>query len=198
MPQSKHVGSSVDRACFAGHKSVMTITDMTNPHADADWTCHTVAVPALTEVRLTAPNNKTWLVDLSVRLSQMDARSFCQSRGGDLLSIKSAEESQAWLDGISYLGWAPVWMGLQAPVRSDSTPALNEYKFVSTGQSMIYSHLSSAAQELSDMWGNDSPMCGALSTKFYGWYFENGLWVPWPCYQILPVACQLGEFGGAG
>lgn len=134
---------------------------------------------------MSGPGGRTWLINFPSTRTQSQARAYCQSQGGDLLTIKSEADTAAIQDALNKFGEAYLWIGIQAAGEA-ITSAPNAWRVLTTNQSLTYSKLV------------DNPYYGPTDWPCAAHNTWDGSWLQWECDMKNGVACQLGEFLGCG
>lgn len=137
----------------------------------------------LAEIRLAAPSGKQILARPLARMTQHEARTFCQQQGGALATILSSADNQFILSDILAGLNRSVWIGLGTPGGvPNSNPA--SWLWASSNQPAGYTN-----------WGAGEPRDYAPMQGQCAVVLPSGNWQSLPCNRTAGVVCQLGEWG---
>lgn len=159
---------------------------------------------------MSAPNNKTWIIRPFGDVTAQQAQDQCRLQGGDLLSINSAEEQQAFAAAFRQAFGGldkALWLGVFAPRDANRSDA-SSWHWLSSGGQVAYANWGSLEPydwsqfpECQTTPPEDycpapgAPMCAITSSgdDYFYWYTS-------PCDPNTPshkrptgVACQIGE-----
>lgn len=145
--------------------------------------------------------NKTWVLLRPAYIDANAARAACIKRGGDLLTISSAEEIAILVRAIDkWYNWtSDLFIGLTVPSGMNESVAAN-WRWLTTNQSVKYSNWYNGTDWVAPTSGTDAwphRQCGYALYDLGASY--NGLWDNMPCnFRSYPrpmaSACQLGEY----
>ena len=155
---------------------------------------------------MSAPNNKTWIMRPFEGNTALQAREACRARGGDLLSINSAEEQQAFVTAYNqaYGDWpAVMWLGLTVAggVTNKSDPT--KWRWSSSGLQATYANWNADYGEPKD-WSQlcqtqqVGALCPSPSDSLCAVVASDALnssqWSTLPCNATSDgYACHLGK-----
>lgn len=152
------------------------------PHAG-----HLVPVCLLVAERQLQVGSRRWLL-LSQEGNQEAARTACQSRGGELLTLNTPDDSEVLYQAFAGLRNF-IWFGLVA--RPEQAPTINklDWMWASTGLTPDYESWDNWDPSEPNNWNNQQGRCGSF------WASRAGLWDDAECSRTGSVgtACQLGE-----
>lgn len=115
-------------------------------------------------------------------LNHTAARAQCQADGGELVTLTTAAEQQAYFDAMN--ARAPAangsWIGLYSPIVSTDR---TYYRWLSTGSANVYKPWASGQPDNS----------GGAEGQFVQLLFGTNTWNDVPVSTPLPFGCQIGE-----
>lgn len=139
-----------------------------------------------------APGNRTWLLP-SQNLPQPQARAYCQSLGGDLITLRNADEAQLLTTALLRPPWngPTIWLGLVTPAGVDHSKPSN-WRWLSSNQTADYNGwlVRDDWTEPAELASGQTP-CSVFALGLGSG--STGVWYTASCTDdYYGAACQLG------
>lgn len=129
---------------------------------------------------------KTWLLFQEGR-TYAEARSRCQDRSGELLTILNADENERLYQAYAGVNY-DVWFGLTAKPEKAPSANKDDWVWLSLNKTPAYQNWRAETSEPNNRGGTEG-VCASL------WLAAGGAWNDADCSLQLPYACQVGEWG---